>query len=76
MKVSGQLHVPAALLPGKELPVPIGYEVGWTPDPAWTTWREFLTLPGLELLPLRRPVRREILRTVSIVRVTDLVRFT
>jgi len=25
MKVSGQLHAPAALLPGKERPVPIGF---------------------------------------------------
>jgi hypothetical protein len=24
MEVSGQLHAPAALFPGKELPVPIG----------------------------------------------------
>jgi hypothetical protein len=29
MEVSGQLHVPAALPPGKEPPVPIGYEGGW-----------------------------------------------
>jgi hypothetical protein len=27
--------------------------------------RKFLTLPGLELLPIGGPVRREILRTVS-----------
>jgi hypothetical protein len=27
--------------------------------------RKFLTLPGLELLPLGRPARRETLRTVS-----------
>jgi hypothetical protein len=30
--VSGQLHAPAALPPGEELPVPIGYKVGWTPE--------------------------------------------
>jgi hypothetical protein len=30
LEVSGQLHAPAALPPGKEPPVPIGYEVGWT----------------------------------------------
>jgi hypothetical protein len=29
MEVSGQLHSPAALLPGKESPVPIGQEAGW-----------------------------------------------
>jgi hypothetical protein len=27
----GQLHAPAALPLEKEPPVPIGYEVGWTP---------------------------------------------
>jgi hypothetical protein len=39
--VSGQLHAPAALLPGKELPLPtpIGYEAGWVPEPVWTLWR-------------------------------------
>jgi hypothetical protein len=30
LEVSGQLHAPAALPPGKEPPVPIGQEVGWT----------------------------------------------
>jgi len=34
--VSGQLHVPAALPPRKEPPEPIGKEVGWVPEPAWT----------------------------------------
>jgi hypothetical protein len=29
----------AALPPGNEAPVPIGYEVGLTPVPIWTTWR-------------------------------------
>jgi hypothetical protein len=37
--VCGQLHASAALTPGKELLVPIGQEVGWTPEPVWTTWR-------------------------------------
>jgi hypothetical protein len=31
MEVSGQLHAPAALPPGKELLVPIGKEAGWAP---------------------------------------------
>jgi hypothetical protein len=39
LEVSGQLHAPAALPPGKELPVPIVQEAGWTPVPVWTTWR-------------------------------------
>jgi hypothetical protein len=29
MEVSGQLHTPAALPPGKEALVPIGYEARW-----------------------------------------------
>jgi len=37
MGVSGQRHAPAALLPsGKGLPVPIGQEAGWAPEPVWT----------------------------------------
>jgi hypothetical protein len=49
--VSGQLHAPAALPPGKGPPVPIGQEVGWTPETVWTRWGKFLTLPGFELDP-------------------------
>jgi len=37
MEVSGQLHVPATLLPGKEL-VHTGQEDGWAPEQAWTRW--------------------------------------
>jgi cell shape-determining protein MreC len=29
MEVSGQLHAPAALTPGKQLPVPIAQENDW-----------------------------------------------
>jgi hypothetical protein len=43
--------------PGKEPLVLIGQEVKWTPEPVWTTWRKFLTLPRLELRPLSRPAR-------------------
>jgi len=32
MEESGQLHVTAAFSQGKELPIPVGYETGWTPD--------------------------------------------
>jgi hypothetical protein len=37
MELSGQLHAPAALLPGKEPLVPIGW---WAPEPVWTTWKK------------------------------------
>jgi len=41
MEVSGQLHVPAALLAGKEPLVPIGEEVdemlGWSKE-GWDEW--------------------------------------
>jgi len=39
MEVSGQLHTAATLPPGKEPPVPIGYEAGWAPELIWTRWR-------------------------------------
>jgi hypothetical protein len=37
--VNGQLHALVALPPGKELPVLIGYEVRFTLEPVWKTWR-------------------------------------
>jgi hypothetical protein len=36
MEVTGQLHVPVALLQGKWTPVLIGQEGGWTPEPVCT----------------------------------------
>jgi hypothetical protein len=38
MEVSGQLHSPTALPPGKEPPVPIGKASGWAPEAVWTQW--------------------------------------
>jgi hypothetical protein len=38
MEVSGQLYVPAALLPGKEPHVPIVQEAGRAPEPVGTLW--------------------------------------
>jgi hypothetical protein len=35
MEVSGKLHDPAALPPGKETPVPLGLEAAWAPEPVW-----------------------------------------
>jgi hypothetical protein len=40
LEVSGQLHAPVALPPGKEPSVPVRYGTGWAPKPAWTTWRK------------------------------------
>jgi hypothetical protein len=51
MEASGHLHVPAALPPGKEPVVPIGWEAGRAPEPVWTRW----CLPGLEP-PIIQPV--------------------
>jgi hypothetical protein len=36
MEMSDELHAPAVLPPGKEPPVPIGWEAGWTSEPVWT----------------------------------------
>jgi hypothetical protein len=32
MEVNGQIHAPAALSPGKEAPVFIGWKVEWVPE--------------------------------------------
>jgi hypothetical protein len=49
MELSGQLHAPAALPPGKEPVIRIGYEVGWTPEPVWTTWGSKNSYPHRDL---------------------------
>jgi hypothetical protein len=38
MEVSGQLHAPAALPPGKEPLVRTEQEAEWAPEPFWTRW--------------------------------------
>jgi hypothetical protein len=50
MEASDRLHFPATLPP-----IPTGLEAEWAPEPLLKTWRQFLTLPGLELRPLGRP---------------------
>jgi hypothetical protein len=30
---------------GKETTVPISWEVGWSPEPVWTIWRSYNSLP-------------------------------
>jgi hypothetical protein len=46
--VSGQLHAPPPLPPGKGSPVPIWQEAGWALDPFWTQWRRKGTCPCQE----------------------------
>jgi hypothetical protein len=43
--------------PKKELPAPIGWEVGWNTEQAWTLLKrtKILTLPGLELRTFSSP---------------------
>jgi hypothetical protein len=65
-KVSGQLHAPAALPPGKE-PPRTHWIGGWVGpraglDDVWK--RKFLTLAGLELLTLGHPGRSQSLYRV------------
>jgi hypothetical protein len=66
MEVSGQLHAPAALPPGKEPLVPIGYEAGWAPEPVWMRLRKKNSnpLPGLEL-PIIQPVAQRYITELS-----------
>jgi len=46
MEVSGQLHFPASLPPGKEPLLPIVQEAGWAPEPVWTRlWGEKWVAP-------------------------------
>jgi hypothetical protein len=47
MEMSGQFHAPAALPPGKEPRIHVGYEAGWVPEPFWTRWwREKFPAPA------------------------------
>jgi hypothetical protein len=47
MEVSGQPHASAVLPPRKEVPVPIGYDTIWAPEPVWMLWsRENLSTAG------------------------------
>jgi len=38
MDMSDQFHAPTALPPGKEPPVPIGWDSGWDPGSVLTRW--------------------------------------
>jgi hypothetical protein len=60
--MSGEFHAPAALPPA--LPLDIN-KAGWAPEPVWTTWTKFSTLPALELRPLGRAARSHVLYRLS-----------
>jgi hypothetical protein len=48
MEVSSQLHAPAALPNGKDLPLPIGYAAGRIPEQVCALWnREKPLAPAL-----------------------------
>jgi hypothetical protein len=61
--VSGQIHVPAALLPGNGERAPGTHWIGGWVDPRAgmddVERRKFLTLPGLELRPIGLPARNQ-----------------
>jgi hypothetical protein len=53
MEVRGMLHATAALPPGKDTPVPIGYETGWVPELVWALLRrEKICLPAGNRTPV------------------------
>jgi hypothetical protein len=56
--LSGGEWSTAALLPGKEPPVPIGYEADWTSEAVLTLWkiRNLFSLPETEPLISTQPV--------------------
>jgi len=59
MDVNGQLHAPAALLPGKKAQIPIAEEVGWVPVPVWTRWQKEkypIIAPAGNWAPVVQPV--------------------
>jgi hypothetical protein len=52
-----QLHTAAALPPGKESPVPIGWEAGWALEPVCALWsREKSFTPARNRNPEVQPV--------------------
>jgi hypothetical protein len=60
MNASGQLQDPAALLPGKELPVSIGQEAGLGLEPVWKRWsiEKYLVPDGNQTLAFQSVARR------------------
>jgi hypothetical protein len=69
MEVRDQLHSPYALPPGKDLPVPNGYEVGWASEPGWRLWSREKCLGPAEI---RKPVAQPILRQYTDSSIPDI----
>jgi hypothetical protein len=57
MEVSGQLHAPATLPPGKESLVPIGWEAGWATEPVRTLVKRKISSPYRDSNPPDHPAR-------------------
>jgi hypothetical protein len=57
MEVSGHLHAPVALPPGKEPPVRMEEKAGWAPESVWTRWRrEEISVPAENRTPVVQPL--------------------
>jgi len=57
MEISGQLHIPAALLQENN-PLPIEQEVEWAPEPVWTFWGRKKSLAPTTIQALGCPACR------------------
>jgi len=49
-----EIYVPSDVLPWKQLPVPIMWDVGWIPEPVRKKWRRD-EIPGIEQLLVLKP---------------------
>jgi hypothetical protein len=59
MRVSGQRHAPAEILPPRKgPPVPIVQEAGWAPEPVWTQRLEEKSFAPAGDRPVVQPVVR------------------
>jgi hypothetical protein len=58
MEVSGQLHAPAALPPGKGPPVPIREGDRRAPESVWTLWRKDKSCTAGNRIQAVQPVAR------------------
>jgi len=56
MEYNGQFHALPVLSLGKQPPVSIGNEVGWTPELVWTGWQGETTCPCRKSNPGLQPL--------------------